>query len=121
MSDPTQQIVSDPNLDKVTEYFKTKDALRTIRNDVKDLKAQHEDYQELEELNKKVKELRENIKNEETINELKEKEGTLKERMDLLKEMIRIELIEKGQEEVTHDGKKLKLMNILKELKDEKK
>ena len=42
----------------------------------------------------------------------------VKERMDLLKEMIRIQLIEESEEEIKKDGKILKLVYIIKELSD---
>lgn len=104
--------------DKAQEYFDIKNQLRTLRADLKDLKTQHEDFQELEELNKKVKVLRENIKDDEDIKGIKEKIDELKERQDLLKELIRIELIDTAQEEVKRDGRKLKLVSVLKEMKD---
>lgn len=121
MSDENEKIVSNPDLDKVQEYFKSKKVLKTLRRDIKDKQEQHEVYQELQELLKKVKELREEIKSDEEINQLKDKAGTIKERMDLLKEMIRLELIDKGQQEVANDGRKLKLVNVLKEMRDEEK
>lgn len=107
--------------DKVSEYFKTKKSLKDLRADLKDLTSQHEDYEELQKMLKKVKELREKIKDEATIKELKEKASVQKERMDLLKEMIRIQLIENAEEEVKQDGKVLKLVYIVKEAKEEEK
>lgn len=68
---------------------------------------------------KKVKELKEEVKNDETVKTLTEKLSVNKERMELLKELIRIELLESAQEEVKRNGRKLKIMNILKEMKDE--
>ncbi len=111
--------LSDPNLDKVEEYFKIKGVMRTLRNDLKDHKIQMTEHEELEKLQKKVKELREKVKEDETVKELTEKLMTMKERMELLKELIRIELLETAKEEVKKDGRKLKLVSILKEMKDE--
>jgi len=111
--------LSAENLDKVEEYFRLKDVSRTLRNDLKDLKIQMPETEELDKLNKKVKELRETIKNNENIRVLTEKIQGSKERMELLKELIRIELLESAQEEVKRNGRKLKIVNILREMKDE--
>lgn len=112
-------MLSDENLDKVEEYFKLKGVMRTLRNDLKDHKAQMPDNQELDKLSKKVKELREKVKDDETVKTLTEKMQTTKERVELLKELIRIELLETAREEVKRHGRKLKLVHILKEMKDQ--
>lgn len=119
MANPGDELLSNPNLNKVEEYFKLKSVMRTLRNELKDYRAQKEEVKELDKLSKKVKELREKIKEDETIHELSEKLSTSKERLDLIKELIRIELLETSREEVKHNGRKLKLVNILKEMKDE--
>lgn len=106
-------------LDKVEEYFRLKGVGRTLRNDLKDAKIQIDKTEEIEKLMKKVKELKEEVKNDETVKTLTEKLSVNKERMELLKELIRIELLESAQEEVKRNGRKLKIMNILKEMKDE--
>lgn len=110
--------VSDPNLDKVSEYFKIKKQIKTFRDDLKDIMDQMDEVVELKEIMKKVKELREKIKEREEIRLIKEKASTLKERLDLLKELIRLELIETAQQEVKKEGRKLKLIYILKEMKE---
>ncbi len=124
MSDDTNtpsndDLLSNENLDKVEEYFKMKDAIRTLRNDLKDIKLQKPEIQELDKLQKKVKEIRDEIKEDENIKTLSEKISTTKERMDLLKELIRIDLLERAQEEVKRNGRKLKIVSILREMKDE--
>jgi predicted TIM-barrel fold metal-dependent hydrolase len=118
MSNPTNDMQAQ-STDKVAEYFQLKNTAKTLRRDMKDLRTQHEDYEELEKLSKKVKELRDNIKNDQAIHELKEKIDQIKERMDLLKELIRVELIETAEEEVKKDGRKLKLVQVLKEMKED--
>lgn len=120
MSD-NDDLLSNDKIDKVAEYFKLKSTMKNLRNDLKDLKIQKDEYKELEELMKKVKPLREKLKEDETIKELTEKISLLKERGDLIKELIRIELLENALEEVKREGKKLKLVYILKELKDNEK
>jgi len=112
-------MLSDENLDKVEEYFRLKGVMRTLRNDLKDHKAQMPDNQELDKLTKKVKELREKVKDDETVKTLTEKMQTTKERVELLKELIRIELLETAKDEVKRHGRKLKLVHILKEMKDQ--
>lgn len=111
--------LEDPNLDKVEEYFRQKDVARTLRNDLKDLQLQFPETEELSKLLKRVKEIREKINDDDSIKALKEKLATTKERMDLLKELIRIELLEKAQDEVKRNGRKLKLVNNIKEFRDD--
>jgi len=103
------------NIDKVDEYFKMKDVMRTLRGDVKDMKLQRPESKELEQVSKKAKQLRDEIKADEAIRAADEKIQVAKERMDLLKELIRIELLDKGQNEVIKNGKKLKLVSIIRE------
>ncbi len=117
--DNVSDLLTNENLDKVEEYFKLKGVMRTLRNDLKDLKAQSEDYAELTKIVKKAKELRDKIKEDENIRNITEKLEVTKERAELLKELIRIELLETAQEEVKRNGRKLKIVNILKEMKDE--
>ncbi|MBE2280690.1 MAG: hypothetical protein IAE91_09880 [Ignavibacteriaceae bacterium] len=112
------ELLTAEGLDKVEEYFKMKDILRTLRNDLKDLKLQNPEVEELDKLSKRVKEIREKIKDDESIKALEEKISTSKERMDLIKELIRIDLLEKAQEEVKRNGRKLKVVSVLKEMKD---
>jgi hypothetical protein len=114
-------LLTDSNIDKVGEYFKLKGVMRTLRTDIKDIKASMDAQMELDKIMKKVKELRDKVKGDETIFELTEKLSTTKERSELLKELIRIDLIESAQEEVKKDGRKLKLVHVLKEVKDNEK
>lgn len=113
------ELLSSDSIDKVEEYFKAKDIIRNLKKDIADLKMQDPDTEELNKHIKKAKELREKINDNETIKELTEKVSTTKERQDLLKELIRIDLLEKAQEEVKRNGKKLKIVNVLKEMKDQ--
>ncbi len=112
------ELLTVEGLDKVEEYFKMKDIMRTLRNDLKDLKLQNPEVEELDKLTKRVKEIREKIKDDESIKALEEKISTSKERLDLLKELIRIDLLEKAQEEVKRNGRKLKVVSVLKEMRD---
>lgn len=114
-------LLTNEGLDKVEEYFKLKDSLRVLRNDIKDIKLQQPEVQDLEKLQKKIKEMRENIKEDESIKNMTEKIVVVKERMELLKELIRIELLDTAQEEVKRNGRKLKIVSILREMKDEEK
>jgi len=112
----TNYNLSDSNIYKVDEYFKCKDNISLLRQDLKDYKEQMNEYIELKELEKKTKELREQIKANETIQNIQEKIATERERMELLKELIRIEMLESAQTEITFKDRKLKLINIIKEL-----
>lgn len=117
IEESTSQI--DDSIDKISEYFQIKGTLKTLRGDLKDLKENHEDYDELKRLQEKVKLLRQRIKDNEDIHILEDKIGMLKERQDLIKEIIKAELIDSAEEEIKHDGRKLKLIQTLKEMKDE--
>ena len=112
-------LLTNDSVDKVEEYFKLKDSMRVLRNDIKDIKLQQPEVQELEKMQKKIKEIRENIKEDESIKEMTEKMVVVKERMELLKELIRIELLDNAQEEVKRNGRKLKIVSILREMKDD--
>jgi hypothetical protein len=114
-----RKVTIDPDADKVEEYFQAKKVLKTLRQDLKDITSQHEKYEDLQAINKKVKAIRDDINDDEEIRELKDKISFEKERMDILKEMIRIELIENAEEKVVKDGKALKLIYIIKEARDE--
>lgn len=111
--------ITESSTDKVDEYFKLKKALSEMRKDLKDKTTQHPDYDEMQKAKKKAKELGDTVKDDEDIALMREKTKQIKERMDLLKEIIRINLIEEGQEKVKQDGKALKLVYVLKEVKDE--
>ena len=108
--------LGDSNINRVDEYFKCKDNISLLRQDLKDYKEQMNEYIELKELEKKIKELREQIKANETVQNIQEKIATERERMELLKELIRIEMLESAQTEITFKDRKLKLINIVKEL-----
>lgn len=117
MAKDSQKISSD--LDKVEDYFKQKSILKTLRADLKDYRSQLEEVKELESLTKKVKNLREKIKEDKTIIDLTEKISGIRERIELLKELIRIDLLESNRQEIKRNGRKLKLVSILKEMKDD--
>jgi hypothetical protein len=107
------------NPDKPNEYFEQKRILKNLRRDIRDLKQSHPRWNELQKINKQAKEIRDEIKEEEEIKILEEKAKGVKERIELMKEMIRIDLIENSEVEVKKDGKVLKLVYVLKEVKDE--
>lgn len=112
------ELLTVEGLDKVEEFFKMKDILRLLRTDLRDLKLQNPEIEELDKLLKRVHEIKEKIDEDESIKALKEKISTTKERQNLLRELIRIDLLEKAQEEVKRNGRKLKVVSVLKEFKD---
>ena len=118
MDDETTKTV-EISSDKTSEYFEQKRILKNLRGDIKDLKTQHEKWDELQQINKKAKEIRDEIKEDDEIRELEEKAKQVKERIELMKEMIRIDLIENAEQEVKKDGKVLKLVYVLKEGKED--
>lgn len=119
MTEEQDKDLHDSNPNKLEEYFQTKETLKTLRSDLKTLKEEHSDFKELEELNKQVKGLREKINNDENVRTISDKIATLKERITLLKEIIKIELKETEATEVKMNGRKLKIVEVLKEVKDE--
>lgn len=105
--------------DKATEYFQIKKTLKVLRGDLKQIKEDHEDFDELKRLKEKSKLLTKRIKDSEDVRILEDKIGMLRERQDLIKEIIKAELMEAEEEEIKRDGRKLKLVPTLKEMKDE--
>lgn len=105
--------------ERADEYFRIRSTLKTLRGDLKDLKDEHPDYEDLKKVVEKAKQVRMKIDSDENIHALKEKIGGLKERQELLKEIIKIQLIDEALDEVTNNGRKLKLVQVLKEMKDE--
>jgi len=110
--------LNDENPDKVDEYFTTKRVIKDLRAELKEFKESHEEYLEADKLSKKLKNLRDKINNQTEVRILSEKIATLTERLELLKEIIKVQLIELEQEEIKHDGRKLKLVKVLKEMRD---
>ncbi len=104
---------------RVEEYFEAKKTLKNLRRDLKEIKENHPEFDELKQITEKAKIVRTKIKDDEEIKVLEEKTAGLKDRMDLLKEIIRAEMIEEDRTEITQDGQKLKLVPILKEIKEE--
>ncbi|MBD3280139.1 hypothetical protein GF389_01270 [Candidatus Dojkabacteria bacterium] len=114
-----EQGLDEENTNRIEEYFKTKEAIKTFRKDLKDLKDNHEDAENLKSLSEEVKNLRAKINNTEDIRIISDKISGLKERMDLLKEIIYSELKETDEKEVKMNGRKLAIIEVLKEMKDE--
>ncbi|RMD76920.1 hypothetical protein D6810_02555 [Candidatus Dojkabacteria bacterium] len=114
-----KKVVAMTSEEKFDEYCKLKEVVKTLNTDLKNLISNHERYQEWQDLSREVKKLAELIKEDEEVRLLKEKIATTKERIELLKEIIRIDLIENGKEEITKNGIKLKLISVIKEVKQE--
>jgi len=103
----------------VEDYFKVKRLLKELNADLRDAKKNHELAEEIEELSKKLKKLRRDLMADQLIDELKEEIDTHKERMSLLKDIIKQEMIETETETVPFDGRVLKLVPTMKEGKDQ--
>ncbi len=111
--------LSDDNPDKVEEYFSTKRVIKDLRAELKEFKENHKDALEAEKINKQLKLLRDKIKNQTEIKILTDKIANLTERLELLKEIIKVQLLELEVEEIKHEGRKLKLVKVLKEMRDQ--
>jgi hypothetical protein len=111
--------LSDDNPDKVEEYFSTKRVIKDLRAELKEFKENHKDALEAEKINKQLKLLRDKIKNQTEIKILTDKIANLTERLELLKEIIKVQLLELEVEEIKYEGKKLKLVKVLKEMRDQ--
>lgn len=99
---------------KVDEYFELRDQIRTIKADLKDLIDNHDNTERIEELKKEMKELKEQMKEDEGITAIQDKIKDLKERQDLLKEIILVEMKESGQEKIEYKGNEIIIAENLK-------
>lgn len=105
-----------------SEYLKAKDDLKILRDELRGLKEDHDDYDELVELTKKVKELKEKIEGNDEIEKLKEKIKDQKERADLVAVVLAQMIMEEqltlfeGQNVLglTYEDKVFKLVEKLK-------
>jgi protein subunit release factor A len=116
---PEIAAIGEEGADRATEYFELKRVKKTLSDDLKDLTQNHENFEEAEKMKKELKILRDKINDNEDIRLIKEKVATIKERMELIKEIIKNELMETEEKEVKREGRKLKLVEVLKEMKDE--
>lgn len=108
---------------KIEEYFKLKETIKVLNSQLKEAKNASLSPEEIADHNnmmQKINRYRERIAGNETVNTLRDKISFEKERLELVRELIRLELLELGKEEIEKNGKKLKLKTILKELKAEK-
>lgn len=103
----------------VEEYFKIKRMLKELNGDLRDFKKNHDLHEEIEEFAKKLKKMRNDLMSEQVIVDLKEEIDSAKERLGLLKEIIRQEMLDEGTDEVPFEGRKIKLVQVMKEVKDE--
>lgn len=121
MSDEVLKKYKLEDVDKVAEYEKIKEAIKTLKRDLRQLNEEHDLYDEVNQLKKKLKQLRDTVKEDPQIKQVNEKIKELKERLDLLKEMIKMDLIETSSSEVKLKDKMLRLVYVLKEVSDDKK
>lgn len=105
--------------ERTAEYFQIKQTLKTLRGDLKDLKEEHPEYEDLKKLTEKAKKIRDKIKTNQDIHLINDKIEQLKDRSDLIKEIVKQQLLDGGLEEVKGEYKSLKLVKILKEVKNE--
>jgi DNA-binding transcriptional regulator GbsR (MarR family) len=99
----------------VQEYFKVKKVVKDFNADLRDYKKEHELTPRIEELKKELKKLKTELAVDKMVMDMKEDLDSSKERMTLLKDIITQEMLETGQEEVFYEGKKLRLVKLLKE------
>lgn len=105
--------------ENVEEYFKVKRTLKEMNADLRDAKKNHPLQEEIEEITKKVKQTRKDLMADPIILDLKDEIDTLKERFNLLKDIIKQEMLEQETEEVQFDGRKIKLVRVMKEVRDQ--
>lgn len=86
--------VEDTMANHAKQYEEAKNAYKTLGQDIQGEVKVHPDYEEFKACSNKAKMLKEKIESESLINELKEKRKQTKERMNLLEEIIRINMIE---------------------------
>jgi hypothetical protein len=101
------------------EYFQAKQDLRESNKQLRELKDEHPEADELKKLSDQARQIRKRMKMEEDIGMLHENSKKLRERKKMLKELIKIKLQTKGVDEVVRGQKKLKVTAVLKEMKNE--
>jgi hypothetical protein len=106
-------------LERAQEYFQIKKVLKDLRSELKELRENHEVWEELQKVSEKAKRLRLELRDDLEMSKLDQKVDSLRERQKLLKEIIKMELIKSGETEVKGPGRKLKIVQELKEMKDE--
>ncbi len=106
---------------RLEEFFSLQQLARTLRKELRDLKCQSEFFNEWEELTRKATELSKKMKEEDNIKYIKEKLSNVKERIGLITELIKLDMIKNGKEEIEKNGKKLKILTVVKEVKNNKK
>lgn len=104
------------------EYFKLKRLLKELRADLKAETENHDLTEEIKEINLKVKKLRKDLNADPVITDIKDEIDTNKERFDLLKDIIKQEMIDSEVETVEFEGRSINLVKVMKEgkQKDEK-
>ena len=105
--------------ENVKEYFKVKRTLKELNADLRDAKKNHVMQEELEEVNKKVKQLRKELMSDPIVLDLKDEVDVLKERFSLLKDIIKQEMIDQKTDEVQFEGRKIKIIQVMKEVRDQ--
>ncbi len=103
----------------VEEYFKLKKSIKELNGDIRDAQKNHALAEEIEEASKKLKEARAHLSSDPMITDLKEEVDAMKERFNLIKDIIKQELIDEGQDRVEYDGRVISLVKVMKEGKDE--
>lgn len=104
--------------EKVNEYFHLKSAVKDMRQELRGLREEHPDNEELKQVAEKAKRLRLKIKEDEKIGSIQRDVDTANERMKLLKEIIKANLLQNNLEEIKYEGRVLKLVPQLKDVRD---
>lgn len=104
----------------IQNYAQQLDAVKAIRNDLKDAKAEHPLAADIELKTKELKQLRSKQIESANIAELKSKLETEMERLELLREIVAARMAEAGEEETTLHGLSFKMVPVLKIGRDKK-
>jgi hypothetical protein len=105
-------------VDKFKEYLEQAEVVKTLNRDLRETTQSHELYPQIEKLSKELKQLREKLSNVTEIALIKEKRDDARERQNLLKDILLAEMNESGEDEITYEGKKARLVSTMKFEKD---
>ncbi len=99
---------------RLDEYFEIKDTVSTLRADLKDFVDNHPMTEKINELKKELKGLKEELADDDGYVAIKGKIKGLKDRQDLIKEIILAEMKESGVKTVKHGENEIVIVESLK-------
>jgi DNA-binding transcriptional regulator GbsR (MarR family) len=100
--------------DKFKEYLDQAEVVKTLNADLRDASKSHDLNPEIEQMQKELKQIKEKLAAVTEIALIKEKRDGARERLNLLKDILMAEMSQAGEQEVTLNGKKAKIVPTMK-------